>query len=290
MLFSKIVPFTLSIRSRTRYLALAAFAVLPILASLPAHATESIPPPFLDGARWQPTPDLRWQLQYSSTPVDRAVDAHVYKIDLFDNRAADVAALKRRGKRVVCYLNAGAWEDWRPDAKHFPSDVLGARYEGWPGERWLDIRRIEALAPVMLARLDLCRAKGFDGALLDNVDAYTNKSGFPLTALHQVRFNAWMANEARKRGLAVGMNNNPEQVTELLPYFDWALAESCFSYGWCSALKPFTEAGKAVIVVEYMSDKSAFTAACHEARALGFAVVRKKRELDAFRQECGRRS
>lgn len=269
---------------------LAALALASALASLSAWATESLPPPIVDGVRWQPTPHLRWQLQYSTTPVDRNVDAHVYKIDLFDNRAAAVAELKRKGKRVVCYLNAGAWEDWRPDAKRFPPDVLGQAYEGWPGERWLDIRKIDALVPLMLARLDLCRAKGFDGVLLDNVDGYTNKTGFPLTAFDQLRFNVWMANEARRRGLAVGMNNNPEQARELLPYFDWALAESCFSYNWCSALQPFIEAGKAVVVVEYMSDERTFKAACRQAEALRFALMRKNRELDAFREECGRTS
>ena len=267
-----------------RFLSCAALALATALLSLTVSASD-LPPP-VTGERWQPTPNLRWQLQYSSSEIDRSVDAHVYAIDLFDNTAEAVAALQADGKRVVCYLNAGAWEDWRPDARQFPGGVMGRGYEGWPGERWLDIRKISALAPVMQARLDLCSEKGFDGVLLDNVDSYTNKTGFQLTALDQLRFNVWMANEARKRGLAVGMNNNPKQIHELLPYFDWALAESCFSYNWCASLRPFIESGKAVVVVEYMSDDRTFSAACRQAQALRFALIRKKRELDAFRQEC----
>ena len=139
----------------------------------------------------------------------------------------------------------------------------------------------------MLARLDLCSAKGFDGVMLDNVNGYTNKTGFPLTGADQLRFNIWMANEARKRGLAVGINNNPEQVSQLLPYFDWALAESCFSHGWCAALRPFIEAGKVVVVIEYTDDGAEQNAMCDQASALRFTLMLKKRQLDAFREECG---
>ena len=63
----------------------------------------------------------------------------------------------------------------------FPSAVLGAEVEGWPGERWLDIRRLDVLGPILKRRLDLCRRKGFDGVEPDNVDAYANDSGFPLS-------------------------------------------------------------------------------------------------------------
>jgi hypothetical protein len=55
--------------------------------------------------------------------------------------------------------------------------VIGNDYEGWPGEKWLDIRQIDQLAPIMRARLDACRAKGFDGIEPDNIDEYTNDTG-----------------------------------------------------------------------------------------------------------------
>ena len=44
----------------------------------------------------------------------------------------------------------------------------------------MDIRRIDLLAPVMDARLDQCASKGFDGIEPDNIDGYTNDTGFPL--------------------------------------------------------------------------------------------------------------
>jgi hypothetical protein len=253
-------------------------------------SSSVLPPPVVNDAVWRPGPQLSWQLQFATTPVDLSVEADVYKIDLFDNDAEVVSELHDKGKKVVCYLNAGAWEDWRPDAKRFPAAAMGRAYKGWAGERWLDIRRIDLLAPVMLARLDLCKDKGFNGVMLDNVNSYTNKTGFPLTGWDQLRFNVWLANEARKRGLAVGMNNNSEQARQLLPYFDWVLAESCFSQGWCKALRPFAEQGKPVVVIEYTKDSARVAALCRKASALHFSLLLKKRELDAYRLDCSRRA
>ena len=82
-------------------------------------------------------------------------------IDLFENSAAVVAALHARQRKVICYVSVGSWEEWRPDASGFPAEVIGKDYGGWPGEKWLDIRRIDLLAPLMRARLDECKAKGF---------------------------------------------------------------------------------------------------------------------------------
>lgn len=53
---------------------------------------------------------------------------------------------------MICYFSAGSWEDWRPDAGQFPDSVKGNNLEDWPGEKWLDIRQIDVLAPIMGAR------------------------------------------------------------------------------------------------------------------------------------------
>ena len=94
----------------------------------------------------------------------------MYDINLFDNDADTVAALHLRGRKVVCYMNAGGWENWRPDADAFPDAVIGAILDNWEGERWLDIHRIAVLGPFMEARIDLCKEKGFDGIEPDNAD------------------------------------------------------------------------------------------------------------------------
>ena len=129
---------------------------------------------------WRPSLNTTWQWQLSGLPIDQSFDVDMYDIDLFDNGASVVAALQAQGSKVVCYVNAGGWEDWRPDASQFPDKVIGANLDDWEGEKWLDIRRLDVLGPIMEARIDLCKAKGFDGIEPDNIDGYLNNTGFPL--------------------------------------------------------------------------------------------------------------
>ncbi len=62
------------------------------------------------------------------------------------------------------------------------SFLKGKSVSGFREEKWLDIRRWDLLGPIMRARAEKCRYAGFDGIEWDNVDGYTNKTGFPLTA------------------------------------------------------------------------------------------------------------
>ena len=134
----------------------------------------------------------------------------MYDVDLFDNGEAVVMALHSAGRKVVCYMNAGGWEEWRPDAEQFPSSTIGKEYEGWSGEKWLNIRRIDLQAPVMRVCLDQCKDKGFDGVEPDNIDGYTNDTGFPLTYLGQIEYNKWLAAEAHQRELSMKLKNDPD--------------------------------------------------------------------------------
>jgi hypothetical protein len=247
-------------------------------ASLPADATQAS---VTAQVAWRPGLVTSWQLQLT-TPVDQSVDAALYDVDLFDNDASVVAALHARGRRVVCYLSAGTWENWRPDASAFPAVVKG-RGNGWPGERWLDIRRLDVLGPIMQARLDQCKAKGFDGVDPDNMDGYTNTTGFPLTAADQLQYNRYLADAAHARGLAVGLKNDLDQIPDLVSAFDWALNEQCFEYSECNTLLPFIQAGKPVFQVEYNRSPSRF---CAQANALNFNSLRKHLSLDAYRVSC----
>jgi len=221
----------------------------------------------------------QWQLP---TPVDTSVNVPVYDIDMFDNASSVVAALHAAGRHVVCYIDAGTWENWRPDKDQFPASVLG-KNNGWPGERWLDIRALDVLGPIMAARLDQCKAKGFDSVEFDNVDGYSNSTGFPLTAADQLAYNVWLANEAHARGLSAALKNDLEQVPTLLPYFDWALDEQCFQYKECGKLTPFVDAGKSVMEVEYKLDTTKF---CPQANQMNFNSMKKKLSLNAWRAPC----
>ncbi len=199
--------------------------------------------------------------------------AGMYDIDGFDTARRIVRRIHAKQRRAVCYLDAGTWERWRPDAGRFPKKVLG-KGNGWPGERWLDIRT-HALRPILRDRLGLCRRKGFDAVEFDNVDGYTTNTGFPLTAADQLRFNAWLANAAHRRGLTAGLKNDLGQVRMLVRYFDFAVNEQCFQYRECNRLRPFIRAGKAVFNVEYRRQPRF----CARAKALRFSAIRKGRLL-----------
>ncbi len=239
-----------------------------------------------DQSWWQPAVSLSWQWQLSGLPIDTTFDAAMIDIDLFESEDKTVEALHAQGRKVVCYLSAGSWEEWRPDQAQFPPAVIGSDYAGWTGEKWLDIRQIEQLAPVMRARLDLCKAKGFDGIEPDNIDGYTNDSGFPLSYADQINFNRWLANEAHQRGLSIGLKNDPEQVADLLADFDWALTEDCYAEGWCEDMLPFVQAGKAVFAAEYTDTGITLAQFCPQAKSMRFNAILKHRELDAWRQTC----
>ncbi|MCF1599965.1 endo alpha-1,4 polygalactosaminidase [Streptomyces muensis] len=233
------------------------------------------------GHRWQPRPGTAWQWQLSGR-LDTSVDVPVYDIDGFDHAKATVAELHRADRKVICYLSTGAWEDWRPDAGKFPRSVLG-KGNGWEGERWLDIRRTDVLEPLMAARIDMCRDKGFDAVEPDNMDGYRNSTGFPLKASDQLRYNRLIAGLAHERGLAVGLKNDLDQIPELLDDFDFAVNEQCAQYEECAALSPFVKAGKAVFHVEYEVPTRDF---CGESRRLKLSSMLKKYELGVWRRPC----
>jgi hypothetical protein len=268
----------------------AAFALLLLLTACQARSngfvTSTMTPDPPSPSRWLPTPGLTWQWQLSEPPVDLNPEAQVYDIDLFDNDASIIQALHRLGRKVVCYFSAGSWEDWRPDADRFPRELLGKEYIGWPGERWLDIRRIDLLTPILTARFDLCASKGFDAVEPDNLQIADNDTGFPLNYQDQLAYAKWLASEAHRRGLAIALKNAPEMVADALPFFDFAISEDCYSQGWCEALLPFIQSGKAVFAAEYTDTGVDFPAACAWGREHHFSFIQKNRILTAFRVTC----
>lgn len=229
-------------------------------------------------ARWLPRPTTapwQWQLQGR---IDTSVRAGVYEVDGFDVRASVVRALHRKRRKVICYLSVGSWEDWRPDAGDFPRSVLGARYAGYPSERWLDIRQIDKLAPILEKRFEMCARKGFDAVEADNVNAFDIRSGFPLTPEDQLRFNRWVAERVHAHGMSVALKNDGPQARELVDDFDMAVVESCFRYDECGDYRVFVRKGKAVFAAEYEIEPRRF---CGTARRFRFSAIRKEPDLRA---------
>lgn len=260
----------------------------------PAPNTEPVSIPELEATSTPPAnspqistsgdwaPGLSWQIQYTGK-LNTRLDVDVYNIDLFDNSAATIAGLRSAGKRVICYFSAGSFENWRPDASKFPSSVLGRKLDGWAGERWLDIRQLDILIPIMQARMKLAADKGCNAVDPDNVDGYSNNTGFPLSYNDQLAYNIALAEAAHSIGLTIGLKNDVDQIEDLVNYFDFAVNEECFQYNECDKLKLFVSAGKPVFGIEYSIPESAY---CPQANAMNFDFLKKRLELDAWRKSC----
>jgi hypothetical protein len=272
-------------RAFLRIIVAAAFTAAAFMVPIGSEAATVPAPAACDttkGACWRPAVGTRWQYQlqgvaaYASTgginvnisavPVagGAAVRPQVFDIDLYVDQAvsgnnstlatAATSAIHANGAKAICYVSAGTWENWRPDAGDFPASVLGAK-NGWPGEKWLDIRQTSTLLPIMQARVQKCAQAGFDGVEFDNVDGYANRSGFPLTDNDQQVYNASLANLAHGAGLTVALKNDLGQASSLKPYFDYSINEQCFQYRECDypppGLPDWVASGKAVFNVEY---------------------------------------
>lgn len=204
----------------------------------------------------------------------------VIDLDLFDTPPETVQALTAQGAYPVCYLSAGTLEDWRPDRAQYPADLIGKAYEGWPGERWLDLRQVKQLAPILEARLDLCRDKGFKGVDPDNLDGHQTDTGFALTTESQIEFLSWLSAAAHQRGLSIGLKNVPDLAPSVSNQFDWIIIEDCHAQGWCADVQGFVENKKPVFSIEYTDSKLDFNAACADAKKRKHILVIKHRGLD----------
>lgn len=139
-------------------------------------------------------------LAAAQPPGQRPATDRTVPLDAFTATAHTVTQLRESGASPVCRLRVAVWEPHRPDADRFPPRVLGEAI-GLFGDRWLDIRAWDALAPVLSDRLRLCREKGFTAARLG--DDWADPAGFALTAADWERFGGRVAVLAAEHGLAL---------------------------------------------------------------------------------------
>jgi hypothetical protein len=234
-------------------------------------------------------PKVTWQWQLSGE-INTNYDVDMYDIDLFNADQEVIDALLVRGKEVICYFSAGSYENFRFDADKFNDEDLGNTLDGWEGEQWVDIRS-QNVRSIMQDRLDLAVEKNCTGVEPDNVDGYINNPGFDFTAQDQLDYNIFIATEAKKRGLSVGLKNDLNQVKELVSYFDFAINEQCHYLNECSLLEPFTQAGKNIFNAEYdkkyIDDIQARDAMCNDSIANDIRTLILPLELDdSFRYSC----
>ncbi|MCE1174284.1 MAG: endo alpha-1,4 polygalactosaminidase [Propionibacteriales bacterium] len=251
----------------------------------PSGAPVASPQPVATATKathlWHPAQGLTWQIQFAGALAPTT--AEVVDLDGVETTKAQVAALHAQGKKVICYFNAGGYENWRPDRKKFPKKVIGKPLGDWPGERWLDIRKVKTLMPIMTKRIQQCKAKGFDAVDPDNMDGYANApTGFALKQKHAVAYLKALSKAAHARGLAIGLKGALEIIGKATPMVEFAINEQCLQYDECAAYDPLTRVGKPVFHIEYQGSMESI---CARVPA-GFSTVRKHLDLDAWAEYC----
>lgn len=262
-------------------------APAPPAGAIPGEPVSVEPAPeiVLNDDWWQPkaSDNLTWQWQLQGE-VDVTFPVDVYNVDIeIPQRKLD--RLIERGIKVICYFSAGTVESFRADAELFAQDIVGEQYEDLVDEKWVDYANIEALTPIMRARLDKCAEKGFHAVEIDNVDAHNYESrdangnvtnigtNFNMTLDESIAYVRWLTNEAHSRGLGIGLKNAEEMVPDVVDEVDWMLVEDCYFDSWCNAATAFIDANKPVFMAEYDDLVPDFAPACELAKALGFSAI-----------------
>ena len=246
--------------------------VLPLPSPLVCSGTCWYPPRLNKKGR-----PMRWDWQIGRTfPLKRtgrrAVD--IYDVDGFLTTKGQINRIRSSWPastlahpRTVCYLDL-AWEDYRPDgstapAGAFPAATLGRIYYGYPEERWVDFRQLDALKPMLRERIAMCARKGFDAVELDDIDSFDppTTTGFYLTAGDAQNYLAFAFNLIHSHGMTALWKNNPALVRWGARYTDGAVVEECFVYHECGSWHAFTSdktrtqpTGKWVGEAEYGAD------------------------------------
>lgn len=268
-------------------IAAAALAAAPVLAGPASAATW-----------WQPGPVTSWQWQLT-WPVSTTKAVQVYDIDYDGSEqgtqaqvTATVATLHSQGRKAICYLETGSWENYRPDAGAYAASWLGANLNGYPDERYVKLGALFdgttgptglTLRQVLDARFAQCAAEGFDGVETDLDATYADTTG--ITRALNEQFNEALAADIHGafrsdgQGLAWFIKNGVNGdsfITDQLAQPaasapDGTVNEQCNQYAECSGLQPFVAAGKPILNAEYAGKQASV---CPSALAFPMATAR----------------
>ncbi len=224
-----------------------------------------------------------WQL---SAPFDLTRDVDVFGLDADNVTKAEIKTIKSRGTKTICYVSVGTAEDFRDDYSSFPASVMGKTLSNWSDERYLDIRKSSVLLPIMVKRFERCAAFGFDAIEADNLDVYSNDSGFDITEKDTIHYAEKLVKIAKDLNLEIAQKNVVELIPKLVKLFDFIMVENCFAQKICDELKPYLDAGKIVLDAEYIEEKIDFAKACKELSGRGISLILKNWDLTSYYKNC----
>ncbi|KAF2673611.1 family 114 glycoside hydrolase, partial [Microthyrium microscopicum] len=153
----------------------------------------------------------------------------------------------------ICYFSAGSSESWRDDFKRFSKsdmggpiakDDKGSSY--WQGEKWLNIKNpnpnsatLPVVWQIMRDRIKIAADKGCNAIDPDNTDGYDNKNGIGLTEQDSINYVKFMAAEARKYNMSIGLKNSVQILPKVQSVIQFAVNEECAANGECGGYKQF---------------------------------------------------
>ncbi|KAF1816225.1 hypothetical protein P152DRAFT_511036 [Eremomyces bilateralis CBS 781.70] len=258
------------------------YSLLPLLLSLP-----------LASAFWQPESGTRWQIVLSqpltvnSNPV--VPDVPVYDIDMFINSAETIGKLHEQGKKVICYFSAGTFEPYVPDAADFNPEDMGDILDDWPDERWLNVGSSN-VRDIMVKRIVIAKEKGCDAIDPDNMDGYeADGGGIGLKKKDSIDYFKFLATEAAKLDLSIGLKNSIGMIDDVLPSAQFAVNEQCSEWDECGDYSPFVDAKKPVFHIEYPNESSSRASGRSSGLTCdgeGLSTVLKNMDLDGWVQYC----
>ncbi|KAJ4267452.1 hypothetical protein NW762_003559 [Fusarium torreyae] len=254
------------------------------------------------GKLWQPKVGASWQIVLSKpiklnsdgTADDLKPDVGIYDLDMYDNDAETFSALHDAGKKVICYFSAGSWEDWRDDKNQFKKADLGATLDGWPDEKWLNLKSAN-VRNIMKKRIQYAAKKGCDAIDPDNVDGYQNENGLGLTKKDSIDYIKFLATEAAKYNMSTGLKNAGDIISSVLSHVQFSVNEQCVEYSECETFAAFIKAKKPVFNIEYPkgapkvkeADRKVICSGKGKAKGTnGFSQVIKKMNLDGWVMYC----
>ena len=103
----------------------------------------------------------------------------VYDIDMFGNTPETISQMHQQGIKVICYFNAGLWQDNLPDNSSFTAQDLGKHSRRSDDEYYLDTNSAN-VRNIMAARIALAAEKGCDAIDPDNIDTYVRLPPSPI--------------------------------------------------------------------------------------------------------------
>jgi cysteinyl-tRNA synthetase len=244
---------------------------------------------------------------YQLVVVDLARDAHD---DWFT--AAEIARVRKTGKRILSYFEIGSIEHFRPEypvLRRDAPDLVANEWPEWPGEFFVRYYDDRWWSMVVRPRVDRALRAGFDGVYLDTPLAYEQLDLAAAQGRDRDRLALDMAAliaristyaKARNPGFLIVPQNSPELRHQpgytaavdgigMEELFFRATDQRCtedFCAENLAETRALRDAGKFVLSVDYATRPADVRAACASYRAERFTGTVTVLDLDRTSPPC----